>query len=347
LAAIQAFEEGLPMRRGLVLVLLAFSAITALAHTVVTLSFLVCLATAMAAQDQSKPVVRLGVGMFQNSTPPVSAQLGRDLLTGFLNSHPQSNERVLVQAWPLRAAQPDQTMGVEARSKQCRFVVVASLLDLSGPGVATTLCVIPTEPGAQAKVQGEYPNWGADFTGWEVEFTKNVADRVMEEFGKPDSTIHAQKGETGCIYSLILAPPFINLTGGSGVGAFRYETVKYAIRKAGESRPIVNEGIATIHVRDLDEAMTPQAAASITKEIVQQVQGKLSQAQSHTSGKSSDVIAAVGFNLIDVSSATSIAKGRSGGGDPAGSARTAIENALQQAASDALAELHKKVAPSK
>ena len=52
--------------------------------------------------------------------------------------------------------------------------------------------------------------------------------------------------------------------------------------------------------------------------------------------------AGVAFNLINVSTTASIAKGSAKGRDPAGSPRTAFENALQQIAAQIISELQNR-----
>ena len=79
---------------------------------------------------------RIAVATLQNTTAPINGVAARDLLAELLNNHQ-------VAAVSLATPLADESMGTEARQRNCGLLVVGSLAGLSGSGVVPARRLTP------------------------------------------------------------------------------------------------------------------------------------------------------------------------------------------------------------
>ena len=163
-------------------------------------------------------VILVGVGYLLDSRPPVTGQLGRDLLTGFLNSQPANAASTLVRAWPLRAPISEKGVGDEAKQKEYKFVIVTSLVDLSGP------------PGPKPIVCLKVPFW------------PQLGNALTSLLNEPESGLSAGLNQNGCPYELVVDGA-IDTSPSDTVSKY---SVMFKLWKAGDPRPVIKDGQATL-----------------------------------------------------------------------------------------------------
>jgi hypothetical protein len=236
------------------------------------------------AVGQDKPVIRVGAGLLLDSRPPVTGQLGRDLLTGFLNSRPPSAASTLVQAWPMEAPITDRSIGGEAEHKQYKFVIVTSLVDLSGP------------PGGKPIVCIHAPYWPQ---------SGNILSSLLNEAG---SGLSGGLNQNGCPYELVVDRP-ISTTPSDTVSKF---SVMFKLWKAGDPRPIIEAGQATYLLRAEGDELSPDRISGVAKQIIDRIRRSITNREP-PSYYASAATASVAFNLIKVSTTVSVAKGSAPG----------------------------------